>query len=318
VPLLWLPLVLGCVDRPYPPDPESSSTFETGVTDSDPSTTEPGETGGDTSDTARDTAPVDADGDGFTAEVDCDDASELVYPGARELCDGLDNNCDGIDDTLGYWPLDDGTGAIAVDAGPLGLDGDLTGGTWTTDGVRGGALEFDGSGTYITLDHGALGPMVGFTLSAWVRPQSLHSGSWDTVISRGAASASEMSCCRDSYFLGYYLYGLSFYTDTPADQTPLLDAGPYDDHVGDWHHLVATWDPGTGRRAIYLDGVQTAEDDLGPPTAFYDGTPTRIGADTNSGSYTLPFHGTMDEVKVFGCAITAEEAARDHAEGWPF
>jgi len=48
----------------------------------------------------------DADGDGFAAATcggtDCDDTSDAIHPGASELCDGLDNNCqDGIDED---WP----------------------------------------------------------------------------------------------------------------------------------------------------------------------------------------------------------------------
>ncbi len=37
---------------------------------------------------------VDADGDGHTADLDCDDGNPGVYPGATEICDGIDNNCD--------------------------------------------------------------------------------------------------------------------------------------------------------------------------------------------------------------------------------
>lgn len=41
----------------------------------------------------------DMDGDGFTvAEGDCDDTNSLVYPGSIEICDGIDNNCNGLID----------------------------------------------------------------------------------------------------------------------------------------------------------------------------------------------------------------------------
>ena len=57
--------------------------------------------------------PADVDGDGYDADEDCDDADASSYPGAEELCDEKDNNCDeqideGLVDT---WYLDeDGDG----------------------------------------------------------------------------------------------------------------------------------------------------------------------------------------------------------------
>ena len=38
---------------------------------------------------------VDFDKDGFTLDVDCNDSNNLIYPGATELCDSVDNDCDG-------------------------------------------------------------------------------------------------------------------------------------------------------------------------------------------------------------------------------
>ena len=41
---------------------------------------------------------VDNDSDGFDSSEDCDDFDSGVFPGSTEICDGLDNNCDGLVD----------------------------------------------------------------------------------------------------------------------------------------------------------------------------------------------------------------------------
>jgi hypothetical protein len=56
---------------------------------------------------------IDADGDGFDSDEDCDDSDPTVHPGADEICDEIDNDCDGevdedTDET--FWGDVDGDG----------------------------------------------------------------------------------------------------------------------------------------------------------------------------------------------------------------
>ena len=58
-----------------------------------------------------DTPDDDLDGDGFAQADDCDDADAEVHPDAAELCDGIDNDCDGVTDPTVAWFTDaDGDG----------------------------------------------------------------------------------------------------------------------------------------------------------------------------------------------------------------
>ncbi len=61
---------------------------------------------------------ADGDGDGTPACTDCDDSNKDVEPGAPEICDGFDNDCNGqIDETAPTWHADvdgDGHGGKAL------------------------------------------------------------------------------------------------------------------------------------------------------------------------------------------------------------
>ncbi len=55
----------------------------------------------------------DADGDGYFGDEDCDDQDAQTNPNAEELCDGVDNNCDGqVDEGVRqvYYADEDGDG----------------------------------------------------------------------------------------------------------------------------------------------------------------------------------------------------------------
>jgi hypothetical protein len=53
----------------------------------------------------------DNDGDGWFTPSDCDDSNSNINPFGTEVCDGLDNNCDGqVDPSFLFYPDNDGDG----------------------------------------------------------------------------------------------------------------------------------------------------------------------------------------------------------------
>jgi hypothetical protein len=91
-------------------------------------------------------APVDADGDGVTIEKDCDDSDPAVLPGATEICNEKDDNCDGAideglscdpDPTPSPLPPDGGSPPPSV-APPRSDESDGMSGGCALAGLRGG------------------------------------------------------------------------------------------------------------------------------------------------------------------------------------
>ena len=101
--------------------------------------TEPKETGLPSDDSAE---PTDADGDGVPEGEDCDDDNPAVFPGAVELCNGLDDDCDGT-------PDDDATDASTwytdADNDGYGADGEGIQACEPPDGTSANAGDCDDS-----------------------------------------------------------------------------------------------------------------------------------------------------------------------------
>ncbi len=101
--VLSLLLILSCAaDKP-------ADTADTAADDGGGDSDAPN--GDDTGDDTGDAPPVDRDSDGVTDDTDCDDLDPRRYPGAEEVWDELDNDCDGLVDADGAF-----TGGVTLTA----------------------------------------------------------------------------------------------------------------------------------------------------------------------------------------------------------
>ncbi len=72
-------------------------------------------------------------------------------------------------DLVGWWRFDDGSGTTAMDSSGNGNDGTLNGGAQWTDGQIGGAIQFNGSDSFVAAPHIPLNSQ-SFTIAMWVNP----------------------------------------------------------------------------------------------------------------------------------------------------
>lgn len=87
-----------------------------------------------------------------------------------------------------------------------------------------------------------------------------------------------------------------------ASSTNVLD--------GAWHHLVGVCDQANGAVLLYVDGMLSASNSIGTQAGIKSSSaPVSIGSRPSSGSsgYDYQFFGNIDEVAVYGSALSAAQ-----------
>ena len=178
---------------------------------------------------------TDGDGDGYIA-TDCDDSSAATYPGAVEVCDGADNDCDGVvdEDVLGARVLyadADGDGYGDPAAAQQFCEVPAEGSGWVTNFDDCDDTSPDNAPSRAEVCDGIDNDCDGLVDDA---DESLQQGDW-TFDGDGDGYGGDLLPSRCSYIEGYVLEG------------------------GDCDDEDATLSPGT---AEVCDGIDNDCDDL--------------------------------------------------------
>jgi hypothetical protein len=164
----------------------------------------------------------------------------------------------------------------------------------TVWGKVGSAFAFDGTNYVQIPDAPGLQPAQ-ITLEAWVFPTMLSSTNYQTVIGRGSSTA-----LAEQWWLGV-LNGIPQFFSHASEQSL---AGPAAIPLNEWTHLAATFDGAT--RVLYVNGIQVASQG-GFGALLYAPVPVGIGATWQNNIPTDLFTGFIDEVSLYGRALTCDE-----------
>jgi hypothetical protein len=203
---------------------------------------------------------------------------------------------------VGWWTLDEGMGALAVDWSGHDNHGRITGTalSWIPDdGMIGGALSFDGtaSGTdYVEISTADISLAAG-TVAMWgkIRPNPQSPAT--------------------RYFFGHttipaFSDRIQLYMD---NSDTMLDLGLGDSHdrhtdimsltTETWYHVALIWDG--GRYVVYVNGEEKAN---GSYTGLDTLNPVAdIGNDGDTNGRTEAFNGLLDNVRIYDYALSQAE-----------
>ncbi len=206
---------------------------------------------------------------------------------------------------IAYWSFDEHFGSKCLDASGNGCDASPQrtppGGLHRIQGMFGGAMSFSGSHKLHVPEKPTFGTLAKVSFSAWVMPADL--GVYKEIFRKEDGNDRVLfSFQHDGTILSLGL-NVGGYVECDAKIDPLrvLD--------GQWHHCAGTFDGRLMR--VYLDGKEVGSLER-PGTVRAGGiAPGCIGS-SNGGEC---FQGAMDELRIYGDALTADEIARLHANG---
>ena len=204
---------------------------------------------------------------------------------------------------VGHWTFDEGSGTTIADFSGNGNDAFFNTGTpkWIS-GVRGGALEFDGTNDAIT--GAAFDPPAEGTVALWFRsdgPPASRQRLW------GVGGDFEMWQDPDGL--------VSCDVSTDGFQGGFITTSPLYE-AGRWYHLAAVYDPNDDSYDIYINGQLNKSGVSTWAMVPQPSGPLSFGTRTGS---TQRVSGAVDDFRIYDRQLTAIDVAElyGHVGHWP-
>jgi len=213
---------------------------------------------------------------------------------------------------LAYWRFEEADTSEPADntTGTWDYDGTYEGGVSLVAGIAGQAANFNDSDAYIAIGNN-LGPALedksAITVEAWIRNADVPAGTdEDNMIFNAFISETASGVTLQMAGPNMCMGGRSKGGDKP-------DRDDFQKHLVEysstdaWHHIVGILDIGEDEIRVYVDGILDSESVIFKNSKYdylsQDAGPA-IGAFVKSGSISRYFNGAIDEVAVYGHALS--------------
>ncbi|MFG1885609.1 LamG-like jellyroll fold domain-containing protein [Micromonospora sp. NPDC049102] len=220
----------------------------------------------------------------------------------------LDYGNPDVDSAALRWDLDAGSGTSVIDSSGGGRTGAMASGVYWTQGndpdnpADRAATLTGGTGQQISVAGSALSNTASYTVSAWVRLTDKSANR--TAVSKDGSRTSGM-------FLNYVAaddrWAFSRVSADSDSATPIRATSNTSPVLGKWTHLTGVYDTASGRMKLYVDGVpQTTSAAVGGWNATGGYV---VGRGKWAGAAANIWHGGIDDVRVYGKALTDAQVA---------
>ena len=206
---------------------------------------------------------------------------------------------------IGWWKFDEGKGEIAKDSSGNGNDGDVIETKWV-QGKKGFALSFEGTDDCVEIPHSEILNLgnegTNYSIEFWVKiSNSLPKGGFFLI--KPTDNSYPFAFTQEKTGI----VGFKIYNKTPAPEAYVVSPTSLVDGI--WHHIVGIRDGTNNKLVMYIDGklAGTKNDEI--KGDMNNEGPVKIGK-----SWGDDFGGTIDEVKIYNRALTADEI-KAHFEG---
>jgi hypothetical protein len=207
-----------------------------------------------------------------------------------------------------YLPLYELDGASFASKDAYGHRCTVTGALWRPNGHY-----FDGVDDYMEVPHHS-GQLLttGGSVEAWIKPEGWGEGTngQGLIVDKSAGLAG-----NDGFEMR--LDGLSDLLLVRINGGTSRNSGSFSISLGNWHHVVATWD-NTGYTIICVNGEKSGAPGVSAdPAGITTTNNLRIG--NRSGATDRTFDGLIGEVRIYNRDLTLQEIQHNYlATKWRY